>query len=179
MFNGMSVLTSAYWQDTWLFAVSQQLYVLSISHTDTSTSLPSLSTYVHMYTSTIPALDTMILVLLPCAAVVSGMLASSYLCLLSQHVYKHYSLTYYDTCIVTLCSCCVWDVGFFISLFVVTTCSGVWPSEHVVFTSAPYPTRTSTILECSRSTAKRRGVNCFRWFFAFRSQVVCGGMIIN
>ena len=65
----------------------QRLYVVLIQ-------IEALSSHhelrVHMYTSTAPSrmfpctLHTMMLLLLPSAAVVSGMLASSYPCLLSQ-----------------------------------------------------------------------------------------------
>ena len=78
--------------------------------------------------------------------------------------------------VLTFCSCGDCGVGFSISLFVVTTCNGVWPSEHAKFTSAPYPTRASTILECSRSATKRNGVVRCKWFLAFRSQVLWNGI---
>ena len=86
----INIRQSAHWQDTWLFAVSQQLYALSISHTDTSTSFSFLSTYV---STSIQAL--FLVEYLLSAAVVSGMLASLYFCLLSQHVvvYGHQNMS--------------------------------------------------------------------------------------
>ena len=76
----------------------QQLYVVLIQ-------IEALSSHhelrVHMYTSTVAGrmfpctLHTMILVLLPSAAVASGVLASSYPCLLSQHavLYGHQNMS--------------------------------------------------------------------------------------